>query len=53
MDSIQCFHMHIFNFIMLISNLANIKRSHGDANYFQFHVVAHALNERPSEQIEH
>lgn len=25
MDSIQCFHMHIFNFIMLISNLANIK----------------------------
>lgn len=52
MDSIQCFHKHIFNLITLINNLANIKKkkSHGDANYFQFYVVVvvHALNERPS-----
>lgn len=26
MDSIQCFHMHIFNSIMLINNLANIRK---------------------------
>lgn len=26
MDSIQCFHKHIFNLITLINNLANIKK---------------------------
>lgn len=40
--------MRIFNLTTLINNPPNIKKKHGDENYFQFYAVVHALNERPS-----